>query len=141
MAESTITKRAIADSLKELTRAKSFDKIGVVDITEKCGINRQTFYYHFSDKYELLKWIYYNDYILPSLGDLSFGNWAEKLTESLNAMKNDYDVCINTINHTNDYLKNYLVDIAESFFYKFPSDLLLLRLHFRAPFRCTLLSR
>lgn len=116
MAESTITKRAIADSLKELTRAKSFDKIGVVDITEKCGINRQTFYYHFSDKYELLKWIYYNDYILPSLGDLSFGNWAEKLTESLNAMKNDYDFCINTINHTNDYLKNYLVDIAESIF-------------------------
>ena len=61
MSDSTITKRAIADSLKDLTRVKSFDKIGVVDITDKCGINRQTFYYHFSDKYELLKWIYYND--------------------------------------------------------------------------------
>lgn len=116
MSDSTITKRAIADSLKDLTRTKSFDKIGVIDITEKCGINRQTFYYHFSDKYELLKWIYYNDYILPSLGDLTFGNWAEKLTASLTAMKNDYDFCMNTINHTDDYLKNYLVDTAETIF-------------------------
>ena len=40
MAESTITKRAIADSLKELTRAKSFDKIGVVDITEKTSLGK-----------------------------------------------------------------------------------------------------
>ncbi len=116
MSDSIITKRAIADSLKDLTKVKSFDKIGVVDITEKCGINRQTFYYHFSDKYELLKWIYYNDYILPSLGDLTFGNWAEKLTASLTAMKNDYDFCMNTINHTDDYLKNYLVDTAETIF-------------------------
>ncbi len=116
MSDSTITKRAIADSLKDLTTVKSFDKIGVVDITEKCGINRQTFYYHFSDKYELLKWIYYNDYILPSLGDLSFGNWSEKLTAALAAIKNDYEFCMNTINHTDDYLKNYFVDIAESIF-------------------------
>ena len=116
MSDSTITKRAIADSLKDLTTVKSFDKIGVVDITEKCGINRQTFYYHFSDKYELLKWIYYNDYILPSLGDLSFGNWSEKLTAALTAIKNDYEFCMNTINHTDDYLKNYFVDIAENIF-------------------------
>ena len=48
MAESLITKRAIADSLKELTKEKPFDKISVKDISEKCGINRQTFYYHYS---------------------------------------------------------------------------------------------
>ena len=39
MSDSAFTKRAIADSVKELTKSKSFDKIGVVDITEKCGIN------------------------------------------------------------------------------------------------------
>ena len=55
MAESLITKKAIADSLKELTREKTFDKISVKDISEKCGINRQTFYYHFIDKFDLLE--------------------------------------------------------------------------------------
>ncbi len=116
MSDSLFTKRAIADSLKELTKVKSFDKIGVTDITEKCGINRQTFYYHFSDKYELLKWIYYNDYFLPNLSELSFDNWSESLVNALNSMKNDYDFCINTINHTDDYLKGYLADVADGVF-------------------------
>ena len=116
MSDSAFTKRAIADSVKELTKTKSFDKIGVVDITEKCGINRQTFYYHFSDKYELLKWIYYNDYFAANLSDLSFSNWNEKLTNTLIAMRNDRDFCINTINHTDDYLKTFLVDYAENVF-------------------------
>jgi hypothetical protein len=53
---------------------------------------------------------------LPNLGDLSFNNWSEKLTSALASMKNDYDFCMNTINHTDDYLKNYLVDIAENIF-------------------------
>ena len=116
MSDSTFTKRAIADSVKELTKTKSFDKIGVVDITEKCGINRQTFYYHFSDKYELLKWIYYNDYFVANLSDLSFSNWNEKLTDTLKAMREDREFCINTINHTDDYLKAFLVDYAENIF-------------------------
>ena len=37
---------------------ESFEKITVKDIVEDCGVNRQTFYYHFQDIYELLGWIY-----------------------------------------------------------------------------------
>ena len=50
------TKFAIAFAFKELLLEKSIDKITINDITEKCGINRQTFYYHFHDIYEL-SWI------------------------------------------------------------------------------------
>ncbi len=49
-----LTKKAIAEGLKELCHHKDFNKISVRDITEQCGLNRQTFYYHFQDKYELL---------------------------------------------------------------------------------------
>ena len=55
MSDSLITKRAIAAGIKELTKKKSFDKITVSDISEICGLNRQTFYYHFQDKYELVE--------------------------------------------------------------------------------------
>lgn len=37
------TKFAIAFAFKELLLEKSIDKITINDITEKCGINRQTF--------------------------------------------------------------------------------------------------
>ncbi len=34
------------------------------DITKKVGLNRQTFYYHFTDKYDLLRWIYRHDALI-----------------------------------------------------------------------------
>ena len=54
MSDALITKRAIAEALKKICREKPFDKISIADITSDCGLNRQTFYYHFQDKYELL---------------------------------------------------------------------------------------
>lgn len=44
-------------------RKKDLQKISVADIVENCGINRQTFYYHFKDKYDLVNWIYYNEVV------------------------------------------------------------------------------
>lgn len=58
---SQITKRALASALKELLEHKPLNKITIADITEQCGVNRQTFYYHFQDIYALLEWIYTTD--------------------------------------------------------------------------------
>ena len=54
MKETTLSKEAIINSFKQLMRKKSFDKISISDITNNCYLNRQTFYYHFQDKYELM---------------------------------------------------------------------------------------
>ncbi len=116
MAESLITKRAIADSLKLLTKEKSFEKISVKDISEKCGINRQTFYYHFVDKFALLEWIYQTELLDTTLQDVSFDNWREKFTGTLEAMRADKRFYINTINHTEDYIQRFLVEQAGTFF-------------------------
>ena len=56
---STITKRALEASLKKLVKTKPLNKITVSDITDDCGINRMTFYYHFKDIYDLVEWICY----------------------------------------------------------------------------------
>ena len=50
------TKKMLAESLKELIRKKSFSKITVRELTQNCGLNRNTFYYHFEDINDLLKW-------------------------------------------------------------------------------------
>lgn len=57
MADSGITKRALADALKALMDEMPFAKISVADICEKCDMNRKSFYYHFKDKYDLVNWI------------------------------------------------------------------------------------
>ena len=51
------TKLAFAAALKLLLKEKPLNKITVKDLTESCGVNRKTFYYHFTDVYDLLKWI------------------------------------------------------------------------------------
>lgn len=43
------TKEIIAKTLRELLEEKPMSKITVKDIVERCGINRNTFYYHFRD--------------------------------------------------------------------------------------------
>ena len=63
MADSNITKRALATSLKELMAEQSFEKINVAQICERCNMNRKSFYYHFKDKYDLINWIFDTEFI------------------------------------------------------------------------------
>ena len=52
------TKKSLAKSLKKLMRLTPLHKISVKDVVKDCNLNRQTFYYHFHDIYELVEWIY-----------------------------------------------------------------------------------
>lgn len=53
-----MTKKALASSLKKIMEQKPLRKISVREIIEDCGVNRKTFYYHFQDIYDLLKWVF-----------------------------------------------------------------------------------
>lgn len=97
MSESLITKKAIAEGMKELTKKKSFDKLTVSDISKICGLNRQTFYYHFRDKYELVNWIYYKELISFFVEDLTYENCLHKILQMLKKMKAEDYFYINTL--------------------------------------------
>lgn len=56
-----ITKRILADAMKELMETRPFAKISVSHIVEACDLNRNSFYYHFKDKYDLVNWIFYTE--------------------------------------------------------------------------------
>ena len=58
MPDSSITKQALAAALKSLMQEMPFERVSVSHICQKCNMNRQSFYYHFQDKYELLNWIF-----------------------------------------------------------------------------------
>ena len=118
MSESLITKKAIAQGLKDLTLTKPFGKISIGDITSACGLNRQTFYYHFQDKYELLSWIYYNEGFIYVMDGITLENWHEKLKELLDTMKADQEFYRNTIKNDDSYFKEYLLEIVATLFYE-----------------------
>ena len=63
MPDSNITKKALAQAMKDLMAQLPFGKISVGDICRACGMNRKSFYYHFKDKYDLVNWIFYTEFI------------------------------------------------------------------------------
>ena len=123
MANSNITKKALAQSLKELGATKILDKITVADITDHCGVNRQTFYYHFNDKYELLSWIYNQDLFIPLTQDLTFENWVEKLIGLFKYMKQQKAFFMNTIKSSNNFFAEYSNKIFAELFVKAIAEL------------------
>ena len=95
MAKQEKTKQAIAAGFKSLMNEKAFDKITVSDITSRCGLNRQTFYYHFQDKYELFTWILQREALIGSNVTLNIYNWSEAIYRTLSVMKKDRHFYIN----------------------------------------------
>lgn len=115
MSESTITKKAIATAFKMLMQEKAFDKITVQDITKKCGLNRQTFYYHFEDRYDLMNWIYYNEVFMPLVEVLTEDNVEASFLIMFEIMIKDKDFYKNALSMSSDYgFKEYLYSILET---------------------------
>lgn len=54
--QETRTKIALEAAMQELLREKPLEQIRVRELADRCGIRRQSFYYHFNDVYELLDW-------------------------------------------------------------------------------------
>lgn len=58
MADSMLTKKALADALKAQLSEEPLDKISIGEICERCNLNRKSFYYHFDSKPDLVNWIF-----------------------------------------------------------------------------------
>lgn len=55
------TKREIARATQQLLKEKPINKITIKEITQKCELTRNAFYYHFSDIYDVVNFIFENE--------------------------------------------------------------------------------
>jgi len=78
MADSNITKRALAAALKELMCEQPFEKINIAQICDRCDMNRKSFYYHFKDKYDLANWIFDTEFISFALKNVEATTWEQR---------------------------------------------------------------
>lgn len=83
MPDSQLTKKALSQAMKELMAERPMEKIKISDIVELCNMNRQSFYYHFKDKYDLVNWIFYTEFVTDIQGSLDKPSWEilEKVCE------------------------------------------------------------
>ena len=75
------TKEALGNALKQMLAVKPIDKITVKDLVEVCGVNRQTFYYHFDDVYDLLEWVFEEDTNKALPHEIRYEMWRDNVIE------------------------------------------------------------
>lgn len=62
------TEYRLAEALKDMMAEVPLDSISVTTLAKKCHVNRQTFYYHFHDIYDLLTLVFLNEEV-PGVDD------------------------------------------------------------------------
>ncbi len=103
------TKNLIYETFIELLGSKPFDKITIRDIVEACEINRNTFYYYYSDIYELLEEIFTKELNELVEAQKSGNSWVTAFIRIANTAYSHKRV-INNIcsSRSYDYLENYM---------------------------------
>lgn len=113
---SRMTKKELAASLKKLMKKISLEKITVKDVVKDCGVNRQTFYYHFQDIYDLLGWIYKTE-ALDAIEDYkTYDTWQKGFLKTFQYVEKNRAFCINTFHslgreHLEEFLYNVTFDL------------------------------
>lgn len=118
---SQFTKKAIIDSFVELSQEMPIDKITIKKITEKCGINRNTFYYYYQDVYALKEDIIYSKAakLFVNADFVSADGWKSTLRFiGAYAMKNEAFIKELYNSMGRDAFGDYLVDVSYESVYR-----------------------
>jgi AcrR family transcriptional regulator len=85
---------------------------------EDCGMNRQTFYYHFHDVYDLIQWILEEESQAALASDGRMDNWKNHIRDVLEAMLQQKSLVLNIVHSLNrEHLEQYLCGVIDTFIY------------------------
>ncbi|MBQ7474053.1 MAG: TetR/AcrR family transcriptional regulator C-terminal domain-containing protein [Oscillospiraceae bacterium] len=98
---SSSTKEALGAALKKMMAIKPIDKITVKDLAEICKVNRQTFYYHFDDVYDLLEWVFEADAEKNLPHEVKYERWREDVSMFFKYLMQNADFALNIYNSPN----------------------------------------
>lgn len=117
MAQST--KHALAATLKQLLEKKNLNDITVKEIVEACQVNRQTFYYHFQDIYDLLSWFLEQEIQQALAGTYSAGSWQEGFLNAFRYVQDNYRLIFHIFSSGGQtLLAGHLNEMAQDIMYR-----------------------
>ena len=110
---SSITKKALMESLKKLMLQKPLNKITINDLTTDCGISRMAFYYHFRDIYDLVEWACLEESTKALQGKKTYETWQEGLLQIFEAVYEKKPFIINAYHAVSrERIENYLFQLT-----------------------------
>ena len=110
-----LTRNAIASTLKSMLNEKPLSRITVSDISERCGISRMTFYYHFRDIYDLVGWVISSDIIRIISGRKTQDTWQEGFLSIFQEVERNHVFVLNACSSlTREQLERSLSDPVSS---------------------------
>lgn len=87
MSNENITKQAFMQALLTLTEKHDFSQITVSMLARQVGMHRQSFYYHFQDKYDLLAYTYQTiSFHYIDSGLVTLTNWLTQVEKMLTSI-------------------------------------------------------
>lgn len=99
----------MADALRKKMTVKPLNKITIQEIVGECGLNRQTFYYHFKDIYDLLHWLYEYDAEEILNNRITTDTWRDNLLKVLQYLEENKQMCLCALRSMqHDYLRRFL---------------------------------
>lgn len=103
------TKTHLVQAFKKLAETKPFDKITIQEICDESGYNRQTFYYHFHDIYDMLEWVIESDLDAALFQGDEIASWSEGILRITRYMTDNRRVVVNLcVSLNREELENYL---------------------------------
>lgn len=111
MERSYHTKLELASALKEILETVPFRKVTISQIADKAEMSRKSFYYHFEDKYDLVKWIFEQEFLQPmKVKQVSGYSCLGKLCHYLYSERRYYRqvLYVTGQNSLSDYLSTYI---------------------------------
>lgn len=111
-------KTAIIKSFKELLTKQSIDKITVKELCQHCNVNRQTFYYYFTDIMDIFKYVFFKELSRDIAQNRTFETWEGGFLATTNYLKNNTKMILHI------YHSSYWPE-AESFFSSLSNKLML----------------
>lgn len=108
------TSDTIKEAFMRLLNRKPFDKITVKELVEECGINRNTFYYHYEDIYDLLQSVLDDEVDKAMKSVNGFTNWENGFLKAAEfALQNKQAIYHVYRSVERDVLERYLYSVAE----------------------------
>lgn len=115
------TEHKFASALKAMMADKPLDEISVLSLCKKCKVNRQTFYYHFHDIYDLLTLVYLDEKIEGVDKTANFYEMIECIYKYYDSNQNFIDATLSSAGK--DLVQDFLTNNCYLCFWRYINDL------------------
>lgn len=112
-------KIVIIKKLMEMLKTKNLEEITITELTNKCGVSRQAFYYYFNDIYEVVEYIFIEETDKEIREFANVENWSLGYIKLMKWAKKNKQIIMNIYNSVaKEYIENFMNSVLYQYIIK-----------------------